>query len=482
MFEDIEELKNKNILIIGLGKSGLSVIKKLAGFVRSIIAIDNNPYLDIEDNFDKFKILKDFTLKFILDEKSNENIELVKNIDLVILSPGVPNDIPVIRAADINGIPVWSEVELGWRLLSKDARKNTIAVTGTNGKTTVVTLIQKILADSGASAVVCGNIGNPLINTVDIKNGDSLIRVMEISSFQLERVYQFNPHIGIILNISSDHLDRHHSMDNYAEIKFNLFSNMKSSQWGIFNVDDKFIKRKLVEKNYYKDKGFIIIRYSLKKEKGCEVYYDDRQIHYSFGKYSGKVNTSKIRLAGLHNISNIMSVICAAKIFNIGNLQIEKALKVFETLEHRIEFVDKIKGIKIFNDSKATNPDATIKALESFEEKITLILGGKDKDMDFKPVIPYMERKILNLILIGETKEKILKMLTNHEKRFKKLPFRVFVCNDFENAVYKGLDVTKPGNVLLLSPACASFDMFRDYKDRGEKFKRIILKSKNSLR
>jgi UDP-N-acetylmuramoylalanine--D-glutamate ligase len=177
-----------------------------------------------------------------------------------------------------------------------------------------------------------------------------------------------------------------------------------------------------------------------------------------------------------------MSVICAAKIFNIGNLQIEKALKVFETLEHRIEFVDKIKGIKIFNDSKATNPDATIKALESFEEKITLILGGKDKDMDFKPVIPYMERKILNLILIGETKEKILKMLTNHEKRFKKLPFRVFVCNDFENAVYKGLDVTKPGNVLLLSPACASFDMFRDYKDRGEKFKRIILKSKNSLR
>jgi len=480
MFENIKELENKDILVIGLGKSGMSVIKKLAGYVKSITAVDTNPYIRINGNLKAFKNLKDFELKFIFGEKSNERTDLLKNIDLVIMSPGVPNDIPVVRAAEVEGISVWSELELAWRLLLDAARKYTIAVTGTNGKTTVVSLIQQILSSSGLDAVSCGNIGNPLINTVGIQSSKELIRVIEISSFQLERVYRFSPNVGIILNITSDHLDRHHSMDNYAEIKFNLFSGMGEGQWGIFNLDDKFIKRKLVEKNYYKQKYINVICYSIKKSKDCQVYYYGTKVNYNIGNDCGEIDISKLRLIGIHNISNIMSAICAAKIFGISSSQIEGTLKKFQTLKHRIEFVAEINGVKIFNDSKATNPDATIKALESFKQKVTLILGGKDKGMDFKPVIPYMESKVLNAVLIGETREKILKELEGYEKkRLKKLPFKVFVCKDFLNAVITALKVTGPGSVILLSPACASFDMFRDYKDRGEKFKKIILECKN---
>lgn len=481
MFEDIKEIKNKNILVIGLGKSGIAVIKRLAGLVKSITAIDTNPFLNINGSFKKFKNLKNFQLKFILDEKSNEMAELLENSDIVITSPGIACDIPVIQAADAKRIAVWSEIELGWRFLTKTARKNTIAVTGTNGKTTVVTLIQQIFKDSGMHAIVCGNIGNPLINTIDAENDNNLIRIIEISSFQLERVYQFNPYIGILLNITSDHLDRHHSMNKYAEIKFNLFSNMGDGQWGIFNTDDKYIEKKLNDKNYYKNKEFNIVGYSIRKSKNSQVYYSDNKIHYDLFNNSGEIDISKIKLAGFHNVSNVMSVICAVKIFGVDNQVIEKTLRKFGTLKHRIEFVADIDGVKIFNDSKATNPDATIKALESFNEKITLILGGKDKGMDFSPVVPYIEGKVSNLILIGETKKKIIRTLANYNKRLKKIPYKVITCDDFKDAVYTGLKVTNPGNVFLLSPACASFDMFKDYKDRGEKFKKIVLEYKSRM-
>jgi len=480
MLENIKELKNKNILVLGLGKSGMSVVRKLSGFVNSITAVDANPYLTINKSVASYKKFKNFELKFILGEGTNERTDLLKNTDIVIISPGIPGDIAVVKAAEMEEIPVWSELELAWRLLPEAEKENTVAVTGTNGKTTVVTLIQQILKDSGRSAAACGNVGNPLINTVDSGKDKELIRVIEVSSFQLERAYHFNPKAGILLNITSDHLDRHHSMSDYAEIKFNLFSRMGKGQWGIFNLDDKFIKRKLAEKNYYKKERMNIIGFSIKKSKNCQVYYDSRKVYYYIGEDCGEIDISKLKLTGMHNISNVMSAISAARIFGAAGSQIESTLKKFRALKHRIEFVAEINGVKIFNDSKATNPDATIKALESFRQNVTLILGGKDKGMDFSSIIHVMKNNVINLVLIGQAREKILNELAFYEsKRSEKLPFKIFVCNDFSNAVITALKTAEPGSILLFSPACASFDMFKDYRDRGEKFKKIILDHKN---
>jgi UDP-N-acetylmuramoylalanine--D-glutamate ligase len=501
---NIKEYKGKKILVIGLGISGKSVIKKMAGFVSHITAVDSNPYFDAGKAFDNLKKSGKFSFELITGEDVNKNKKILDRIDLVIVSPGVPNEMPLLKFADKMKIPVWSEIELGWRLLNNRQKANTIAVTGTNGKTTVATLLQKVLADAGINAAVCGNIGNPLISTIgkkgtgyeggpvqgslfedrgfDDKGSDILVRVMEISSFQLERTYSFNPKVGIILNITSDHLDRHHSMNNYADIKFNLFNNAGRKNCAILNIDDPYIKRISEKRGYPGNASFKIINYSLNEaSERAGIKYNGTGIEYNFGKLSGFIDVSGVSLKGLHNISNIMSVIGAAKLFGVSDKSLEKTLTGFRTLEHRIEFVGEVNKVRVYNDSKATNPDATIKALESFEREVTLILGGKDKDMDFGILLPIMDRKVVNLILIGETRVKILKILENHSRSLSGLPYNVYVCSTFNEAVEKGFKVTGRGKTLLLSPACASFDMFKDYKDRGMKFKNLVMERLNGF-
>ena len=469
-----EFFRDKNILVMGLGKTGISVINKLSGIAGSIKAIDVNPYLDIEDKFEKVKKLGDFNLEIILDEKINENERVLDSIELIIISPGISNDIPIIKKADELGIPIWSEIELAWTMLSDNEKLNTIAVTGTNGKTTVVTLIEKILNDCRRKAVVCGNIGNPLINTLNSCEDPGIIRVMEISSFQLERITSFKPHVGIILNITNDHIDRHYSMDSYADLKFKLFLNMGSKDYGIFNIDDEFTNKKLAGNNYFKNTGLNIISFSLDSDKNADIFYKNNEISYKIGLLNGVIDISNILLKGEHNILNIIASIAAVKIFGVEDASLTNTISSFKTLEHRMEYIGTVKRIKCFNDSKATNPDATIKALQSFNKEVTLILGGKDKKMDFGQLLPFFDEKVLNLILIGETKYKIFDILKKHKLK----NYKVYLCNSFEEAVDKGFEVTESGKVLLLSPACASFDMFKDYKDRGEKFKNLILKIK----
>lgn len=490
---NIKDFKGKRIMVIGLGISGRSVIRNIAGYVKHITAVDSNPCIIAEKDFNYVKRIKNFSFDLVLSENANRMRKILDGIDLIIVSPGVPNEIPLLRRADRLRIPVWSEIEIGWRLLNKKEKNNTIAVTGTNGKTTVVTLLQKVLSDGDIKSTACGNIGNPLISTIYKSRGSKisnknqgnfmsyegqkdLVRVMEISSFQLERVHDFNPPVGIILNITSDHLDRHHSMKNYAEIKFRLFANSSSKSSAILNIDDEHIYSVLTRRDYFNKCPFNLINCSLdfENENAC-IRYKDSRILYDFNKLSGEIDISDISLKGKHNILNIMSVIAAARLFNVGDESIERTLKNFMTLEHRIEFIGEVNGIKIFNDSKATNPDATIKALESFEREVTLILGGKDKDMDFSILLPVMDKKVVNLILIGETKLKILKIIENYSRSVSGLPYSVYVCGSFTEAVDKGFSVTEKGNVLLLSPACASFDMFKDYKDRGNKFKKIVI-------
>ena len=478
MADIFDPVKNKNLLVIGLGKTGISVIKKLLGPCSSITGIDSNPELNLEDAFNGFQYAEHDNLKILLGKNISGEKEIFKKTDLVIISPGVAGDFPIIKLATEHGIPIWSELELAWRLLSNEAQNKTIAVTGTNGKTTVVNLIGKILDDSGNNCIVCGNVGLPLIDTIDPGNSDSdyqknLIRVIEVSSFQLERVYDFKPHISVILNITSDHIDRHETLENYIDLKLKLILKQNENDWSIINTDDRNINEKI--KIILKNRSRLpeIVKFGLESKEKIDLFYENNHIYYRIGKSSGDIDIKNTLLKGKHNISNIMASIAAAVLMGAGKKSIEGTIDSFKPLDHRLEYLGYIKGLRCFNDSKSTNPDATIVAINDFGKEITLIMGGKDKDMDFSELIPVLNKKVKNLILIGETSSSIYKEVMKSS-----CDYNVYKCGTLEEAVRKGFEVAVPGEVLMLSPACASMDMFKDYKERGNRFKNLVFSEK----
>ncbi|MDD3818900.1 MAG: UDP-N-acetylmuramoyl-L-alanine--D-glutamate ligase [Actinomycetota bacterium] len=485
-------IKKYNLLVVGLGKTGVSVIKKVSNLCSSIIAVDDNPYLDLELSFggNQYKDIDNLTIMSGGDFKDVQKI--LKKIDLVIISPGVPCDAPLIKNAREEGIPVWSELELAWRLLQEEEQKRTIAVTGTNGKTTVVTLIGDILKNSGKNCVVCGNVGLPLIDTintneVNIVNNDrtssnysidrELIRVIEVSSFQLEWVYEFKPHISVILNITSDHMDRHRSFDNYARLKLKLFENQSAGDRAVFNADDPNIESRVssgISTRYKKLPEFI--KYGLKTKTGVNLFYEDGTIFYRIDDKEGRIDIKNSPLKGNHNISNIMASIASSLLMGVNERNIEEAIEKFKPLNHRLEYLGCVKKIRCFNDSKSTNPDATLVALEDFGKEVTLIMGGKNKNMDFSELINILNKKIKNLILIGEAAPVIYESISKSGFNYK-----IFRCRTLEEAVSRGFEVAKPGEVLMLSPACASMDMFKDYKERGDRFKSLVYMEKRKV-
>lgn len=482
MKKETDLLKNKNLMVIGLGKTGISVIRKIIGPCASITAIDSNPGLKPENELKDISRQERKKIKIVLGSRINEK-DILSGINLVIISPGVPGDISPVRLAVENKIPVWSELELAWRLLGRKEQKRTIAVTGTNGKTTVVTLIGKILGEARKNCVVCGNVGLPLIDTVDINGGDKrrrsavlnseLIRVIEVSSFQLERIYEFKPHISAILNVTSDHIDRHKTFENYGDLKLKILINQNKDDHAVINVDDNYIIRKI--KKILKTVTPVpeFISYSLKPEIKSDIFYRDGQIIYCMGGTEGKIKIKNPLLKGNHNISNIMASSACALLSGVRREKIEEAVKNFKPLSHRLEYLGYAGGIRCFNDSKSTNPDATRAALNDFGREITLIMGGRDKDMDFSCLIGVLNKKVKNLILIGEASPRIYEQIIKNTYNF-----RIFKCSTLEEAVSKGFEVTEAGEVLILSPACASMDMFKDYKERGDRFKELVL-SKN---
>jgi len=474
---------DKNILIFGLGKSGLSSLKKLAAYCKSISAMDNNPDFILPENFTKLS--ENNEIKFFIGNSENSVNSLLDKTDLIIVSPGISMSVPLLKKAVRKKIKIWSELELAWAFMDDNQKKNTIGITGTNGKTTVTTLIEKILNDFGLNSAACGNIGNPLIDTLKIKEvsaaakikneeySDNLIRVIEVSSFQLENTYNFSPHVAIILNITNDHIDRHDSMAKYARIKLKISDNQGLTDFLIVNADDKNISKLLKGIGSKKEIKSNLLRFGLDAKKSVEIVCQNEEINYCFKDIKGCVSIAGRNLIGSHNISNIMSAVAAAKLFKVDDLSISESVKNFTGLPHRLEYIGIINGVKCFNDSKATNPDAVIKALEHFQKEVTLILGGLDKGMDFKSLIPAVNKKVLNLILIGSSKEKLFKTFseTPHD-------YMIFKAQSLEEAVSKGMEITKINNTFLLSPACASMDMFKDYKDRGNQFRRIVLSQK----
>jgi len=442
----------KNVLVLGLGKTGISVIRQIKKTARSITALDDHAHRDLG-------IRRGRDMRIVLGKKARQP-KLLDTIHLVVPSPGVCAQHPIITQAKKRGIPVASEIELAWSLLDPEERKNTIAVTGTNGKTTAVNLLGEIFQGCRRPVCVCGNVGYPLISTVDKKN---LLRVIEVSSFQLEWISSFAPHIGILLNISSDHLDRHGTMEAYARLKFRLFENQQDSDYCILNADDELVFSTSAKLPV----GSTVIRYGQKKE--YDVFPHDDALVYELGSSKGSIDIANMQLKGSHNISNTMACVAAAKLLGVQDTHIQKALARFKPLAHRMEFVGVYRGVACYNDSKSTNPQAAIAALEHFEKPLTLIMGGKDKGMDLHNLLRVLAHKVSALILIGQSSEKMMQLLGSGKQSF-----TIYVCSTLREAVGKGLAVTPRGGTFLLSPAFASMDMFQDYKDRGNQYKSLL--------
>ncbi len=447
------DFENKNVLIIGAARSGISSAEYLAKKGANVILNDIKVYNAlIKEGYGIEKLENTANIKMILGRQPED--EEVKLCSLVILSPGVPPDIKPCLVAQQNNIEVMSEVEFA----NTEFNGNIIAITGTNGKTTTTYLTGAILKNAGFDADVCGNIGFPFIDFAQ-RSTKATYAVLEISSFQLSMHKSLKPKIAVITNITPDHLDRHKTMDNYIEAKANIFKLMDNEDTLILNYDDKIVKD-LAKRAKCKVKYFSL------SEETADIYLKDG---YIISKEMGKIiHKSEMRLIGDHNMANAMCAILAGLECNLTIEQILPTLKSFQPVEHRVEFVREVNGVKYINDSKGTNPDASITAINAMEQPIVLIMGGYDKHNDFTQIMRLIKQKVKRIIVFGATKETIIDTAqkegyTNYTQ-----------ANTFKEAMDLARESADTGECVLLSPACASWDMFDNFEQRGEIFKDYV--------
>lgn len=383
-----------------------------------------------------------------------------ESIDLIILSPGVPLNIEPLIKARKQGIEIIGELELAYRLLKGEF----IAITGTNGKTTTTALIGEIFDNAGLHNHVVGNIGLPVISKM-FESSEETYLITEVSSFQLETVDKFAPKISAILNITPDHLNRHKTMDSYVEAKKRVFMNQGKHDYLIVNYDQE-ITRKIGEEN----KETNVIYFSLKNTLNEGVFVKNNEIVIIDGDYKISVcKTDDIFILGDHNIENCLAATAIAYYAGINSQVIAKTLKNFKGVEHRIEYVRTYNDVKFYNDSKGTNPEATIKAIQAMAGSTVLIAGGMDKGSSFESLVEAFDDKVHALVLFGETKDIIKAEAEKHSN------CDVYIMDNLEEAVQKSVEISKPNDSVLLSPACASWDMYESYEQRGQEFKSIVL-------
>ena len=443
-------LKNKKVLLVGLAKTGVSTIKHLNRLGAKVVVNDIKDKDKLKDILDELSDLNN--VEYILGHHP-ENID---DIDMTVVSPGVPLDLPFILKIKSKNIEIIGEVELAYRL-----SKNPIfiGITGTNGKTTTTSLVGEIFKKANRDTYIVGNIGNPVIDTVGVANENSVL-VTELSSFQLESIATFKPHVSAILNFTEDHLNRHHTMENYIAAKANIFKNQDENDFAILNYDDMEV-RKLAPKC----KGQIIF-FSRKEKLEKGVYLDENNnIVIHIDEKIVLLNKKELSLPGNHNLENCMAAIAMAYVCNINLDTLKHILKTFKAVEHRLEYVRTINDIMFVNDSKGTNPDSTIKAITSYESPVILIAGGYNKESDFNELLEIGKENIKSLVLMGETADIIEK--TAKEKNYKSI-IRV---NNMKEAVEVSYKQAEKGDVVLLSPACASWDMYKSFEARGCDFK-----------
>lgn len=447
------KLDNKTVLVFGTGLSGISAVGFLQDITDNIIVYDTNDKLEAE--VVREKLPQKFSGEIILGDLSEEYIN---KLDLVVLSPGVPTDLPVVNRMRDKKVPVWGEVELAYY----KAQGKIAAITGTNGKTTTTSLVGDIMKTFYQEVFVVGNIGIPYTD-ISVKTTEDSVTVIEMSSFQLETIVDFKPHVSAILNITPDHLNRHHTMENYIAAKLNITKNQNEEDVCILNYEDEVLRE--AGKNL---KTNVMYFSSLRKlDKG--IYMEGDNIIYNDGSTPQViVDVTQMNIFGRHNYENAMAAIGIAVFLQVPYECINKAVRNFVAVEHRIEFVTTKNGVKYFNDSKGTNPDASIKAIESMPSPTCLIAGGYDKGSEYDEWVEAFGGKIKALVLIGQTKEKI-------EATARKHGFTdIYSTETLKEAVEVCYKLSQEGDCVLLSPACASWDMFPNYEERGSLFKEYV--------
>jgi UDP-N-acetylmuramoylalanine--D-glutamate ligase len=444
------DLRDKRVLVVGLGKSGVAS----ALFLKS-----QGAQVTVSDSKSQDQLGKEIPVLLdhgIAVETGAHGERTFRGQDLIVVSPGVPVDAPPLVQARALGEPVIGEIELAAQFLPK----NIVAITGSNGKTTTTTLTGEILTASGLPTLVGGNIGTPAVSLLGQSNPETTI-VLEVSSFQLETIESFRPKVAVVLNITPDHLDRHRTFDAYANAKARIFENQQPDDFTVLNADDEtcvsFAKRTRAQ----------VFWFSRRNEVPHGAYVAENAIIFrNLDSQHEVLPLSEIPLKGNHNVENVLAAVCSGLLMGCDLERVREAVRNFKAVEHRLEYVATIRGVDYYNDSKATNVDATIKALESFPGGIHLILGGKDKGSDYTVLNDLLRERVKRVYTIGAAAEKI----ESHIKGTTEISY----TGTLDAAIRKAHDTAQPGDVVLLAPACASFDQFQNYEHRGRTFKEIV--------
>lgn len=464
-----ENYQGKKVLVIGLARSGLAVANLLTTQGARVTVTDEKSKRELINNIKKLKK----GIKILLGRQNSVRLKnLVSECDLLVISPGVPQENPLVEKARKLKIPVVSEVEAAFNIASSNFDWKTlpsppvVAVTGTNGKTTTCELIGAVLkSDRRRKVIVAGNIGTPLSSVVG-RITKRTVLVLEISSFQLENVESFHPYVAVVLNITPDHMDRHKTMGKYIQAKANIFKKQTEEDFCILNADDN--RCKILGKKTKSQVIFFSNKRALRKgvfvEKGRIVSNLDSRTKVPSDR--GELLVEHLRIPGPHNLENALVAIAVGNIFGISRSKIRKAIEAFPGIEHRLEIVREIDGRRFINDSKATNVDACEKALETFSAPIILIMGGYDKGAPYRPLADLVREKVAALVLLGEAAPRIEKELIGSAA--------IYRVDGMREGVELSYSLSQPGSSILLSPACSSFDMYSDFEERGKDFKRWV--------
>ena len=449
-----QKIKGRKIGIIGMARSGVAA---------ALLAERMGAVPFVSDSAAESKLVEattTFRRQNIPFETGGHTEQLLKN-DFLIVSPGVPSNTPIILEADRKGLPIFSEIEFA----SWVCKGKICAITGSNGKTTTTTLIGEIINAGGVKAIVCGNIGKPFAEAADAITPD-IVAVVEVSSYQLERIEEFRPKAALILNITPDHLDRYKDFEHYRITKYRIAENQEHEDILIVNADDAECKP--ADINTKAAKKF----FTTNNDKRALAYVENGQIVLNTNDRATRVMAvSEILIPGPHNLQNALAAVCAANCFGIEPEIMAEVLREFKGVKHRLEQVGRVAGISFVNDSKATNVDSVCWALRSFERPIYLIAGGRHKGASYEPIVKYGKGKIKGILAIGEAKEIIFDDLGHH--------FPVQFADTLEEAVQTAFELAIPGDIVLLSPGCASFDMFDNFEHRGKVFKKAVASLKN---
>ena len=452
------EIKNKKVLVVGLATSGIPTVNTLLQLGAKITINDIKQEDELKEVLEHMHIDQ---IQMIL----GHHPEKVDQYDFIVLSPGIPTDLPFLVEAKVQGIPVIGELELAYRLCAG----RFVAITGTNGKTTTTALTGKIFQNAQRETYVVGNIGVAAVSK-SLEASENAVMVTEISSFQLESIVDFRPYIAAILNITPDHLNRHKTMENYIEAKASVFRNQTAKDILVLNRDDEetyrlkeqvncrtifFSRKQALEEGAFVEGGSIVDCKDTKKEHICKI--------------------EDLKIVGAHNLENALAATAIAYWAGISSTIIAETLTKFMGVEHRTELVDEVSGVRFINDSKGTNPDASIKAVEAVKEPIILIAGGMDKGSSFESFVDAFQGKVKYMVLIGETANKIKE--TALQMGFD----QCCIVKDMEEAVRTAYLVAEGGDTVLLSPACASWDMYQSFEHRGNHFKECVERLRRSI-